>query len=85
MGDATEAHKRYAETRSKLANDETHHDESVQSSVTVQHPQKPSSVKELLAYLFYHLPFYHIRAFISSPYVRWTLRVILFSVWLISI
>jgi len=31
LGDATEAHKRYAETRSKLANDETHRDESVQS------------------------------------------------------
>ena len=79
---ATEAHKRYAETRSKLANDETHHDESVQSSVTVQHPQKPHSAKAMLAYLFYHQSFYHIRAFISSQYVRWTLRAILFSVWL---
>ncbi len=82
---ATEAHKRYAETRSKLANDETPHDESAQSSVTVQHSQKPRSVKKLFAYLFYRLPLYYIRKFFSSPYVRWTLRAILFSVWLISI
>lgn len=85
LEDAMEAHKRYAETRNKLANDETHRDESVQSSVVVQHPQKPRSVKELLAYLFYHLPLYHIRTFFFSQYVRWTLRAILFSVWLISI
>lgn len=82
---ATEAHKRYAETRNKLANDETHRDESVQSSVSVQHPQKPRSVKKLFAYLFYRLPSYYIRKFFSSQYVRWTLRAILFSVWLISI
>lgn len=85
LGDATEAHKRYAETRNKLANNETHHDESVQSSVSVQHPQKPRSVKKLFAYLFYRLPLYYIRKFFPSQYVRWTLRVILFSVWLISI
>ena len=85
LEDAMEAHKRYAETRNKLANDETHRDESVQSSVVVQHPQKLRSVKELLAYLFYYLPLYHIRTFFSSQYVRWTLGAILFSVWLISI
>ena len=85
LGDATEAHKRYAETRNKLANNETHHDESVQSSVSVQHPQKPRSVKKLFAYLFYRLPLYYIRKFFPSQYVRWTLRVILFSVWFISI
>ena len=85
LGDATEAHKRYAETRNKLANNETHHDESVQSSVSVQHPQKPRSVKKLFAYLFYRLPLYYIRKFFPSQYVRRTLRVILFSVWLISI
>ena len=77
--------RRFAETRSELANDETHRYESVQPSVVVPHPQKPRSVNELLAYLFYHLPLYHIRTLFSSPYVRWTLRVILFSVWLISI
>ena len=82
---ATEAHKRYAEARNKLANDEPPHDESVQFPVSVQHPQKPRSVKELLAYLFYHLPFFYIRKSFSSQYVRWTLRAILFSVWLISI
>ena len=82
---ATEAHKRYAETRNKLANDETPHDESVQFSATVQHPQKPSSVKGLFAYLLYRLPLYHVQKFFSSQYVRWTLRAILFSVWLISI
>lgn len=82
---ATEAHKRYAETRNKLVNDETHRDENVQSFVTVQHPQKPSSVKGLFAYLFYRLPLYYVRIFFSSQYVRWTLRAILFSVWLISI
>ena len=85
LEDATEVHKRYVECRNKLANDEKPRDESVQPSVTVQHPQKPRSVKELLAYLFYHLPLYHIRTFTSSQYVRWTLRAILFSVWLISI
>ena len=82
---ATEAHKLYAETRNKLANDETSHDKSVQSSVTVQQPQKPSSVKGLFAYLLYRLPSYHVQKFFSSQYVRWTLRAILFSVWLISI
>ena len=82
---ATEAHKLYAETRNKLAKDETPHDESVQSSVTVQHPQKPSSVKGLFAYLFYRLPLYYVRIFFSSQYVRWTLQAILFSVWFISI
>ena len=44
--------------------------------------KKRHSAKAMLAYLFYHLSFYHIRAFISSQYVRWTLRAILFSVWL---
>ena len=82
---ATEAHKLYAETRNKLADDETSHDESVQSSVTVQHPQKPNSVKGLFAYLLYRLPSYHVQKFFSSQYVRRTLRAILFSVWLISI
>ena len=85
LEDATEVHKRYVECRNKLANDETPRDESVQPSVTVQHPQKPRSVKELFAYLFYRLPLYYIRKFFSSQYVRWTLRAILFSVWLISI
>ena len=32
---ATEAHKRYAEARNKLANDEPPHDESVQFPVSV--------------------------------------------------
>ena len=36
-------------------------------------------------FLVHHLPFYHIRKFFSSQYVRWTLRTIQFSVWLISI
>lgn len=50
-----------------------------------QHPEAPNTYKGLLAYLFFRMPWYHVRKFFSSRYVRWTYRTILFSVWLISI
>ena len=39
----------------------------------------------MFAYLLYRIPLYYVRKFFTSQYVRWTLRAILFSVWLISI
>ena len=58
---ATEAHKRYTEKINRLAKDKIPRDESVQSSVTVQHPQQSQSAKGMLAYLFLRLPWYHVR------------------------
>lgn len=50
-----------------------------------QHLEAPNTYKGLLVYLFFRMPWYHVRKFFSSRHVRWMYRTILFSVWLISI
>lgn len=50
-----------------------------------QHLEAPNTYKGLLIYLFFRMPWYHVRKFFSSRHVRWMYRTILFSVWLISI
>lgn len=82
---ATEAHERYAEKMNMLAKDETPREESVQSSVTVQHPQQPQAAKGILAYLFYRLPWYYIRCLFMSSYFRHWIIIIMICMWVVSI
>ena len=82
---ATEAHKRYAEKMNRLAKDKIPRDESVQSSVSVQHPQQPQSTKGMLAYLFYRLPWYYIRCLFMSSYFRRWIIIIMICMWVVSI
>lgn len=48
-------------------------------------PKKPTTWKETIVHWLCFLPWYHIRAFFASRYVRWWFRTILFCVWLTSI
>ena len=48
-------------------------------------PEKQTKLKDLIGYWLYFLPWYHIRAFFASRYVRWWFRTILFCVWLTSV
>ena len=48
-------------------------------------PKKPTKRKGVIGYWLCFLPWYHIRVFLASRYVRWWLRTILFCVWLTSI
>ena len=48
-------------------------------------PDKPTKWKDMIGYWLCFLPWYHIRVFLASRYVRWWLRTILFCVWLTSI
>lgn len=82
---ATEAHKRYAEKMKRLAKDKTPRDESVQFSVSVQHPQLPQSAKGMFAYLFLRLPWYHVRCFFVSSYFRRWLIIIMVCLWVVSV
>ena len=48
-------------------------------------PEKPTKWKGLIVYWLCFLPFYHIRGFFASRYVRWWFHTILFCVWLTSV
>lgn len=48
-------------------------------------PEKPTTWKDMIGYWLCFLPWYHIRAFFASRYVRWWFSTILFCVWLTSI
>ena len=48
-------------------------------------PEKPTKWNDMIGYWLCFLPWFHIRAFFASRYVRWWLRTILFCVWLTSI
>ena len=47
--------------------------------------EKPTKWKGIIGHWLCFMPWYHIRAFLTSRYVRWWLRTILFCVWLTSI
>ena len=48
-------------------------------------PEKPTKWKGLIVYWLCFLPWYHIRGFFASRYVRWWFHTILFCGWLTSI
>ena len=48
-------------------------------------PKKPTTWKETIVYWLCFLPWFHIRAFFASRYIRWWFRTILFCVWLTSL
>ena len=47
--------------------------------------EKPTKWKNMIGYWLYFLPWYHIRAFFASRYVRLWFLNILFCVWLTSV
>ena len=48
-------------------------------------PERPTSLKEVPGYLLFHLPWYYLRTFFASPYVRRWFRIVMFCLWLTSI
>ncbi len=59
--------------------------EGVAAPSGITKSEKPTTWKDLIGYWLYFLPWYHIRAFFASRYVRWWFRTILFCVWLTSV
>lgn len=52
---------------------------------TVLKPQPPQSTKGMFAYLFLHLPWYHIKCFFTSSYFKHWFIIIMVSVWFVSV
>jgi hypothetical protein len=52
---------------------------------TVLKPQQPQSTKGMFAYLFLHLPWYHIKCFFTSSYFKHWIIIIMLSVWFVSV
>ena len=48
-------------------------------------PIRPALWKYMPGYLFFCVPYYYLRTFFASPYVRRWFRVVMFCVWLTSI
>lgn len=48
-------------------------------------PEKPTMWKNMIGYWLYFLPWYHIRVFFASRYVRRWFCTILFCVWLTTV
>ena len=59
--------------------------EGVVAPSSIIKPEKSTTWKDIIGYWLCFLPWYNIRAFIASRYVRWWLRTILFCVWLTSV
>lgn len=59
--------------------------EGVATPSGITMPDKPTTWKDMIVYWLCFLPWYHIRAFFASRYVRWWFRTILFCVWLTSV
>ena len=54
-------------------------------STCIERPQQPQSAKGMFAYLFYRLPWYHVRCFFASSYFRRWLIIIMICMWFLSI
>ncbi|MBP1539556.1 MAG: hypothetical protein ILA29_04290 [Prevotella sp.] len=50
-----------------------------------QRPEQPQSAKGMFAYLFFRLPWYHIRCFFASSYFKHWLIIIMACLWFVSI
>lgn len=50
-----------------------------------ENPMRPKSVKGMLGYWFYRLPYFFLRQFITSTYFKRWLVIILLCIWVISI
>jgi len=48
-------------------------------------PVRPALWKYMPGYLFFCLPYYYLRTFFASPYVRRWFRIVMFCLWLTSI
>ena len=48
-------------------------------------PVRPALWKYMPSYLFFCVPYYYLRTFFASPYVRRWFKIVLFCVWLTSI
>ena len=48
-------------------------------------PVRPALWKYMSGYLFFCLPYYYLRTFFASPYVRRWFRIVMFCLWLTSI
>lgn len=47
-------------------------------------PERPTSLKGVPGYLLFRLPYYYLRTFFASPYVRRWFKIVMFCLWLIS-
>ena len=48
-------------------------------------PVRPALWKYMPSYLFFCVPYYYLRTFFASPYVRRWFKIVMFCVWLTSI
>ena len=48
-------------------------------------PVRPTLWKYMPSYLFFCVPYYYLRTFFASPYVRRWFRIVMFCLWLTSI
>jgi len=55
------------------------------SAIVLTKPVRPTIWKDMPCYLFFRLPWYYLRTFFASPYVRRWFRIVMSCVWLISI
>lgn len=62
----------------------SHMHERIAAPSGITKPEKPTKWNDMIGYWLCFLPWFHIRAFFASRYVRWWFRIILFCVWLTS-
>lgn len=54
-------------------------------AVVLTKPVRPAIWKYMPSYLFFCLPYYYLRTFFASPYVRRWFKIVMFCLWLTSI